>query len=141
VTIVPLLATALVGGAAAGNGGRAALPSTDEVAGLLLWDLGRPCRDLIDACVDENGRSAFDRVQFKVSELKCRRLPQRQAACSFVSQVEGAADTRERCAATFQQTGEVDPYVMWRFASKPWNGRRSLSPSPILTCKPTHQGS
>ena len=131
----PLLIPAIVAAAAPAGVGRAPLPSPEYMAGLLEEESTRWCRDLIDYCVDENGNATVSTASFTVSALKCRRVPEAKAACSFVSarNNRGQPASREHCTATLSE--HRDPYgaVGWQFARRPWH-RESLSPNPVLAC-------
>jgi hypothetical protein len=140
VTVAPLIALGLLAGAATAAAGRGRLPSAGDVAGALTRETLRSCRDLIDACVDENGNSTVPVPEFTVSELKCRPVSRQRAACSFVSELRAENPYRERCTATLQYRLGAYSDIIWEFAALPSNGRRRLSPDPILECKLTHQG-
>jgi hypothetical protein len=125
----------LLGGAAAGAGsGRAPLPSAEAVAGWLRWNEGRLCRDLIDACLDEMGNALFELPEYKVSNLKCRRVPEKRAACSFTSEEYGRSGSLKHCTATFKPRRLDNGKTDWELDYYPRRRRLELSPSPILTC-------
>ena len=133
MNLAPALAMAFIGAAPAIAAARGPLPSAEQVAGWLVWEDGRLCRDLIDACLDENGNGPYDSRQYSVSNLKCRARPQGRAECSFTSLVDGQTAPPQHCTATFKRrrldNGELD----WEFAYRPLE-RARLSSAPILKC-------
>ena len=136
MTLAPLLLSFLVGGGASGSAsGHLALPSPEDVAGVLHWESGRLCRDLIDACLDENGDSMVQLPEYEVSNLKCRRMPEERATCSFASaRKDGDRITaRESCKATFTELRDAYGNRGWQFARHKLE-RPRLSSAPILTC-------
>ena len=60
-------------------------PEARDVEGALVTEAGRWCRNLIDACLDENGNSLFAEPDFRVSRLRCQPLVDQRSACSFDS--------------------------------------------------------
>jgi hypothetical protein len=136
VTLAPLFLTLLVGGGVSGSApARLPLPSPEDVAGGLHWESGRFCRDMIDACLDENGNGLFDLPEYEVSNLKCRRMPEERADCSFISVRKSGNQiaARESCEATFSEFRDVYGKRGWHFARHK-RERPSLSSAPILTC-------
>ena len=114
---------------------RLPLPSPEDVAGSLHWESGRFCRDMIDACLDEEGNSLFDLPEYEVSKLKCRRMPEKRADCSFTSVRKSGNQitARESCEATFSEFRDAYGNRAWQFARNK-RERYRLSSSPILTC-------
>jgi hypothetical protein len=131
---MPLIATGLLTGAASAAAGHTRPPSARDIAGALHWQSGRTCRDLIDACVDENGNALVQLPEYIVSKLRCRPLWRERATCSFVSQIEGEKPSRQYCTATLERRRLAYGDVIWEFASSRRSGRPRLSPDPILTC-------
>jgi hypothetical protein len=90
---------------------------------------------MIDACLDDNGEAQFDLPEYEVLNLKCRRMPEAKAYCSFTSvrKIGDQIGTGERCEATFYEFRDVYGNRGWHFA-RHRRERPSLSSAPILTC-------
>jgi len=100
-----LLAACVPPSAGAQESAGAAIPelSSADVERSLQWESGRTCRDLIDACLDEQGNDLYPTPEFSVSELQCRRLAEDRARCTFLSAMRYGPEVvrRSRCTATF----------------------------------------
>jgi hypothetical protein len=124
----------LITGAAAGTAAPS-VPARANVEWALEWENMRWCRDLIDACLDENGNSTVPEQRWEVSHLRCRPAAPAKATCSFRSLRTTAFPTEpaKRCMATFRLVGRDDENRSWQVDLRAAEGRRIPSIA-VMAC-------
>jgi hypothetical protein len=78
-------------------------PTSEQVEAMLYYNAGQVCRDLIDACLDEEGNSLIAFPDFHVSQLACDAAVAGRKRCVFQSEQRYGERIarRERCTAWF----------------------------------------
>jgi hypothetical protein len=108
---------------------KSAAPTAEQVGGALYWNAGKPCRDLIDACLDEHGNELVSLPEFSVSELKCKSQTPGRTTCSFQSAEHYGAGVvrKERCTGTFVRDATGSGWALATSGRPRW--------TPVLDCK------
>ena len=94
------------------------VPSRADVEGALVWEDGRVCRNLIDACLDEDGNDLYATHEYTVSALECRPGADLRATCSFTSVRRfgpDSAEPGERCTGTLLRHDHDGGETSWSF--------------------------
>jgi hypothetical protein len=106
-------------------------PDASDVESALVWESGRPCRNLIDACIDDEGNSLFQEPEYSVSRLHCRPLADQRSDCSFksVESNSGRRAPRRSCQGILISYEDGVGRQGWTFALDPKRHH-----APILQC-------
>lgn len=99
-----------------------------DVEGALVWEANRWCRDLIDACLDDNGNPLYAEPEYRVSRLRCRPLVDQHLACSFNS-IESFGDRvgrRRSCEGVLATSEAAYGGQFWIFVRDPKRNASTL---------------